>query len=761
MSVHIRADVLEKDHRYGLGYGKAEWFCAQTDYANKCFHVNAGLGYNTRYSHLLMDLSDSEHVGFGNEWEGFTTGEVYLQVVMKNSYGKCGMIVSEVAGESMSGELSGGRMPAGFFLDSEEKGKAPNGMVGLNYRVPDVSHYVDALEGRVDAPTYSAKLYKEIVSPILMEELPLEAGTNSQYSFVPTEEGQYRLVYTLNDKTGNAFSREFTFTVEAQNAPSLEIEIPEELNVGTYFTVPKLEVQNMSRLTYEKESIVYDGIEYAGKAGEKVLLNKATEIKVRCLYKDYLGQELKVEKVYEVLESERPILSIDGNVPKYVLKGQTIVLPDFSSITYKDGTAVENKSDRKLTVEGEDVDLTSRKVKMTKGHGETVKVVYSSLGASQEFAIKVIEANYLSDRFYAASGEFIAVENNKNYVQLTFDEDVRADFIHVIPLRANEKFKFKFALPECNFDYADIRFTDFVDSSKELFIRLTKEKGALYAQLNGLGNKVVLKADSENGLEYNITYDSAYGSFSPLFTINEYSNGYTFDAFPSDMFYISFDFVGVSEQSSVRILEIDGNKLASFYNSKNQLEKYDDYGTPSLIRTKSIYDTALTYGTVVSVPKILATSIFSGFTWAEITVISPSGKILLNGANAYNENDIVLEEYGAYTISYELGYLLTSSQIITEVFHVHKDTAVEISFKENFEQTFKVGDSLSIPELNIVGMEEDCKTKIYLIAPDYTMREVKEKEKLTFDRRGTYKLIVVTSDKFNIHSRVFEILVEG
>ena len=58
-------------------------------------------------------------------------------------------------------------------------------------------------------------------------------------------------------------------------------------------------------------------------------------------------------------------------------------------------------------------------------------------------------------------------------------------------------------------------------------------------------------------------------------------------------------------------------------------------------------------------------------------------------------------------------------------------------------------------------MEEDCKTKIYLIAPDYTVKEVKEKEKLTFNRRGTYKLSVVTSDKFSIHSRVFEIQVEG
>jgi hypothetical protein len=150
-----------------------------------------------------MDLSKSEYVGFGNEWQGFTTGEVYLQVKMKNSSGTSGMIVSEVAGESMSGELSAGSMPAGYFLDSEEKGQIPNAIIGLDYRVPEVSYYVDTLEGKVHEPQYSAKLYKEIFAPMLIEELPLEDGVDSKYSFVPTEKGQYKLVYTVKDQAGN------------------------------------------------------------------------------------------------------------------------------------------------------------------------------------------------------------------------------------------------------------------------------------------------------------------------------------------------------------------------------------------------------------------------------------------------------------------------------------------------------------------------------------------------------------------------------
>ena len=342
MSVHLRADLLEKEHMNGYGYGKAEWFCAQTDYLNKCFHVNAGFKYNVVKSHLLMDLSKSEYVGFGNEWSGFTTGEVYLQVEMNSSYGTCGMIVSEIAGESMSGELSDGRMPAGFFLDSEEDSQIPNAKVGLEYRVPEVSYYRDSLEGKVDNPEYSAKLYQIFLAPILMEEIPLTSGSSSKYSFIPTKTGNYKLVYSVTDKAGNTFSKEYKFIVEPNKTPNVQVDLPENLYVGEYLTIPQIKLSNMSRLTYEKTQIIYDGTDYSGRTGDVIMLNKAGEIKIRCLYEDYLGQELKFEKIYMVEEKDEPIISIVDNVPKYVLKGQSIVLPDFSAVTYKNGTAEQN-----------------------------------------------------------------------------------------------------------------------------------------------------------------------------------------------------------------------------------------------------------------------------------------------------------------------------------------------------------------------------------------------------------------------------------
>ena len=758
MSVHIHADVLD-EHMGGKGYGKAEWFCAQTDYANKSFHVNAGIRYNTKKSVFLMDLSNPEYLGFGNEWQGFTTGEVYLQVKMKNSSGTSGMIVSEVAGEAMSGELSEGRMPAGFFVESEKNGQIPNAIVGLDYPVPEVSYYTDALEGRVYSPEYSAKLYKEILSPVLMEEIPLEMNEDSKYSFVPTEKGQYRLVYTVSDKAGNTFSKEYSFAVAAKKAPYLNVDIEKELYVGEYFTIPQLKPLNMSQFTYKQESISYNGVEYFEKAGDVILLDREGEIKIRCLYKDYLGQELKFEQIYDVTEKDKPIINLDGSLPKYVLKGKSVVLPDFSAVTYKDGVAVDNASARKITVDGQEIDLTARKIEVNQAHNHVIKVVYSALDVSEIFDVRVIDASYLSDRFYATNGELTAVENGKRYVELSFKEDVGVDFINAIPVPENGELAFGFSLAEFNFEYIDITFTDFVNSAKNLFIRLTEQNGVVYAQLNATGNKAVLTPSSEDGLEYRIVYSSVFGAFSPLFTIDEYANECKFDFFPSGLLYVSFDFVGVSEPSSVKMLEIGGNKLLSFF-SAGELEEYEDYMLPTLIREKTIYDLPLTYGTVVTVPKIMAASVFSGVTWAEITVTSPSEKVLISKANAYNENDIRLEEYGSYVISYEVGYL-SASQTITEVFNVRKENPVEISFKDSLKDTLKVGDSIVIPELNITGMEAECETRIYLLTPDFAISEIKVKDKISFEKRGIYKITVMTSDKFNTYSKVFEIRVEG
>ena len=260
-----------------------------------------------------------------------------------------------------------------------------------------------------------------------------------------------------------------------------------------------------------------------------------------------------------------------------------------------------------------------------------------------------------------------------------------------------------------------------------LFIRLTEERGKLYAQLNAKGSKVILTSISENGKDYEISYSSVFGAFSPLFTIDEYFNGYKFDFFPSNLVYLTFDIVGVSSPSEISFSEIGGNKLVSFYNSNGEVEIYEDYGTPTIVREKSIHDLTLTYGSVVSVPKISALSIFSGFTWAEITVVSPSGKVLLSKANAYNDNDIVLEEYGEDSVS----------------------------------STVKTGDKIRIPELNVTGMEEDFVTNIYLIAPDFTMNEVETGEKISFTKQGIYKLVVIVSDEFNTCSKVFKVVVEG
>lgn len=757
MSVHIHADVLD-EHMGGNGYGKAEWFCAQTDYANKSFHVNAGIRYNTKKSQFLMDLSNPEYLGFGNEWQGFTTGEVYLQVKMKNSSGTSGMIVSEVAGEPMSGEFSQGRMPAGYFLDSEKEGKIPNAIVGLNYSVPEVSYYTDAMEGRVYAPEYSVKLYKDILSPILMEEIPLEKSEDSKYSFVPTKEGNYTLVYTVSDQAGNEFVKDYNFTVAPKKDPYVGVELPDKLYVGQYFTVPYIEPVNMSQLTYKQESITYDGKDYSEKTGDVILLKKAGEIKIRCQYEDYLGQELKLEKVYEVLESDKPIINIDGNIPKYVIKGKSIVFPDFSALTYKNG--VESTVSRKITVDGQELDLTDRKIEITQSHDQIIKVVYSALNAVEEFEIRVIDAKYLSDRFYVASGELTTVENNKKYVEVSFEKDARIDFINAIHVPENADLGFGFSLTEFNFKYVDIIFADFVNPTKQVFIRVTEENGALYAQLNASGDKAVLTPSSEDGLEYRIVYNSVFGAFSPLFTIDEYASGYKFDFFPSGLVYLTFDFVGVEKSSSVKMLEIGGNKLLSFFNGKGELEEYEDYAPPRLIREKTVYDLDLTYGNVITLPKVMAASVFSGFTWAEITVVSPSEKVLINKANAYNENNIKLEEYGAYTISYRVGYL-KSSQTITEVFNVRKDAPVEITFKKAIKSTVKVGDNIVIPALHITGMDADSETRICLISPDFAIREVKTKDKIAFDKRGIYKIIVMTSDKFNTHSKVFEIRVEG
>ena len=321
----LESDAIEVGNN-PQAVGKVTWGHFQFDYENKGFYVTVGQ-YNSKFSKkrqmLVADLDDPNVVGADNLWSGFTTGEVYLEVEVTGTGTKTGLIIQEIAGEKLYKDNDNDKAPTVRFNELVD-GKLPIGVVDKFYPFADVSYSIDVIDGKVDHPEYRViSLQKEILPYVKYVDVEYEKN-----GFTPKSSGKYVVTYRTYDQDGNYTDDKFIFEVK-ESLGNLGIEysydLPEKFDVGTYFTVPELHKKGFSYLSTCKESIVYNGNEYAGKQNEKVFLDKSGEIKVKCEYVDFLGTEYQYEKVYSVSVSNSPITQIIGALPEYVMKGRTRV----------------------------------------------------------------------------------------------------------------------------------------------------------------------------------------------------------------------------------------------------------------------------------------------------------------------------------------------------------------------------------------------------------------------------------------------------
>lgn len=749
-NVHFSTDLLHS-HQGGKGYGKAAWFEPRIDYAARQFYALCGNSAYTPELRLLADLTDPVYTGANNEWGGFTTGEVYLQVNVASSGAGCGMIVSEVGGEKLNGSFGDpGRMPAGFQLENDYGTEFPDGIRGEKYPVPKVLYATDAFDGLVYNPEFAVSAEYN-TSGIY---LPISDFTlDSDHAFTPARSGEYRFVYTVSDLHGNLFARKISFTVkETLGVPGVSYDEAalEDLKVGETMVIPRLNAVGMSALTLCKESIVYNGAEYADMAGEHVFLSDPGEVAVSYRYVDYLGQVFEGEKSYRVTAAEEPIIQLKSAVPKYVLKGREIVLPDFSAFDYSKQGETGYSPERSILVDGQEIDLMLRRVRVTKEDGEEITVTYKAGDKTVDYSVTVVDAQYMADRFFATSGE-ITKSNERSYVQLDFSGNTVIDFINPLVVPEKGAIDLQFNIGGEVFDksgYLDVIFTDYIYGNN-IFVRITRTGDALYGQLNGRGEKVPLAAGDLEGY-YSLPYNQRDVRFDSLFGISSDSKEYPFAGFKSRRLNLQFAFSEiVAESGYLRVASINGRELVSQFNGSTLLTT-NDFGAPEIVAKESLYDNDFVYGRTVKIPAIEAWTVLSGMSVATLRITAPSGTVVADGINAYSDYYLELAEYGQYSLRYSSamgnGMELINAKALSLT--VKKDSLPEIALQGLAKSYFK-GDVLEIPDVTVSQAEKDYVVTMYLIMPSAKCVSVHGGDLLRLNSQGTYVLAVTVSDKFN------------
>ncbi len=744
---------------------KATWGHFAIDYADRAFYVMTGQ-YNSlvraKEQTKIVDLDAPDQVGKDNEWEGFTTGEAYVEISVTAQGSKTAVILQEVAGEKLYKDNDNDKGASPWFEEKVD-GKLPTGETDTFYPFAKVAYSHDTIDGKVLLPEYEVVgLQREVIKGLKYADVSFQDG-----GFTPSKEGVYVVTYKLKDQDGNERLQTETFDVVndlGQKGLEFSYDLPETFTVGGYFTVPKLTKKGFSYLSKVEESISYGGVEYASQTNEKIFLDKAGTIAIKCKYQDFLGREYTYEKDYAVNVSDKAITNMLGTVPKYAIKGKTIVLPDMTAVDYhKDVVDGKSNTEWKLLVDGQEIDTAERSFKIKKNHGETVFVAYVVGGETvYSYDIKVIEANYLGDRFYATD-ENAQVTTQKDHICLTATGDSVVEYVNAFILEESTyTMPYRFTITQAQasaFESIDVYYSDYENPEACIFVRITKEGNFVYAQINGTGERYVIPKIND-AYDYSYTIASKTFTFAAKEVVETTANGKDFNGFASRLVNVRFVFNGVTQETQLNVYSLCGLTFLSSYEADGvTLKKYTDAVRPSLVSEKTFRDNSLELGSTMFLPAVVARTALSGLVTARVTVIAPSGKKLLDNQNAYNDQSCTLSEFGDYKLMYTVPMGLGTENIIYN-FRVYPADVPEITIAKAFETTYAGGAKITIPEVTVSGMT-DYEVKCYFVKPDNSREKVEAGKEFTLTQYGIYRMEVVVTDEYNTVYESWTFKVEG
>lgn len=749
--VYCDADRMKTQYCDGMYYGYGPWARCQIDYEEKAMYVYSGLIYRTQRK--VIDLDESWQVGYGNEWQGFTTGEAYLQLEIQSESDQSGFIISEVAGQKLYGEFEDTGKPSVYFKE-EVDGLLPTGVVNENYKFHNVWYTNDLIDGTAYYPDYTiTKIEYEVAKGLRYTDVELV----SQESFIPKKAGVYHVTYEVIDKSGNVGERQTRMEiVNSLGEAGVDYTLSDELYVGDTITVPKLTPKGLSYLIKREESITYNGVEYVESAGEDLFLDKAGTLVVKCVYEDWLGNTYETEKVYQVIAKDEAVPKLLGKVPTYAMKGRTIVLPNYSAINY----AKNEKIAWSLTVDGVSVDTTSREITVNGAHGDTVDVVYTVNGMEDKYQIKVIDAKYLSDRFYVTSGN-ATLSSEENYVSAKVLKDTTMDYIFPFILDASDfDFAFNFASPAGTCEYVDVYFEDYLNPEQRVFLRLKQKASGVTVQINGEGvafSPIVATKHSGYTMKYN-HYEHKF-EFADDVLVKETMYGEVFKGFESNRVKVSFAFNGVNEETSFQLYELGSLTFLSEF-STGELKEYVDNTYPLLVSERSYLENEFTYGETVVIPAMEARTALSGLCTATLTITSPSGKKIMRDENAYNDVEVELTEYGTYKMVYSVPFR-AGRKTYQYTFRVHQNEVAKVELTEQLNDSYRIGESITIPEAVVTGATGEYTVTYALSTPNGLQTHLQAGASVELKEYGTYVLSVYVQDKHNIVANIWTFKVEG
>ena len=447
---------------------------------------------------LFDKITDSSVVGLGNEWSGFTTGEVYLELTAKELLAsKCSVTILSVGGHKIGVESGGGTKISVLTGDLNGDGDL-NDVNNLPYAVATSA----ATYPVFDSIAYAASggILNNVETKVYYDNAgELENVVVCEKKFKTDKAGDYYIDYSVDSKYGSASKRlkiKCLAEYKAEDTPNYILS-EKTLSLSTAGLGDLVPVYDGKIIGGQGSWTVEKKLEYRKGAyetwiekpfeGKDIAYFKADapgEYKLNYTATDMLGTKIIKSHSINVAYDETPRLSA-VNIPTSVIKGRAISFPmaeaqfiseagaqDVQIKTYVDGTDYTNKlytvnADFTVVYEASLIADSSNKSQIE------YKVKAVDFDDIQKEDDKIIA--YLENHFI--SSDLSVLLNESNNIELKVNSAKDSGFALKDYLLLS-KFDFNFNLKTSKYGVAQVVFTlSDIEKSKSYTIRLINNGG--------------------------------------------------------------------------------------------------------------------------------------------------------------------------------------------------------------------------------------------------------------------------------------------
>ena len=636
------------------------------DNENNALKVNDILGYGGWHSvdvnNYFGDPSLQE-----NPWNGFTTGDVYIDIWFENyNTNTAGFIINSILEEDLTEKEFKDKVAP--VIDIEETfDTSINAIKGYYYPVNTATASDILSGGTVDCSvnvfynySRSSGVYYDFDGSY-EHQVEIENGR-----FKVEKQGFYAICYRAKDWYGNMVEKVVSVKVDSSTdvIPVTGLTLKNTVDSAVVNSLCYLAEGfgaegGVGGISYGYEitsSIKSYNVLYDYRNQPYFIPDSVGNYTVKVFAEDYFGVKCEQEYTVAVTVSSK-IISDVPVLPAYFVAGCEYELP-FVSIRNSNGEVIETAKIK--VVDGNGERAYSNGATFTPDQDGNAKVIYYSEGVENVYIIPVL--NVLNNWGEIVGSNYFVMEDgisasmSINGTEFNATKDASARF--AIPqLCSSLSLSFASKPDKTNFEEMVVTLTDSEDYSNTISVGLINNGDSkCFVSINGKPTIIRVHGFAFSSQKIcDIKYSNATCSFlcdSRNIVIDQTLFGKEFKGFTSGKVYIDITFKGVTGESAVVLTGINQQMI--------NIDTASDSTGPDIWISGSYKNLTAIYGSTFNIYKALASDVFDPSVKVNVsltieatnTAVQSTDSVTLNKVPCDREYSVILNEYGTYLLKY-------------------------------------------------------------------------------------------------------------